>query len=309
MTHAEWQWLSVPVVWSAVVTRVPGDVVYVEVAAASAVVASIVGNVFGTAATSTWAWVDGCVTAALVATGVSCYDAGQDAATMATLAFVSLATLAEGMPAWMRALGRSVVLYWTTCLLVPSEVDRWTMTSVYVAYLAHVLCLRGAAMCVWATRGETIAPALAHAHAHADAHAHAHASTAEDTSGMLLAAAFTGRSCGRDGEEDNTRLAWMGHATLEYLVAAHLWETHPDADDELLSQLCFHLTAAELLADAFPAEGRALIVLKDGEELTASAVATAYKAVVGAHVIAHGMEAAAHFVQRTLLDALHRPRE
>ncbi|MGH8149185.1 MAG: ribonuclease III [Steroidobacteraceae bacterium] len=117
----------------------------------------------------------------------------------------------------------------------------------------------------------------------------------------LFAAALTHRSAARS---HNERLEFLGDAVLNLLVAEHLYQAFPGADEGDLSRLRARVVSREPLAEiaAGLAVGDALMLgsgeLKSGGFRRQSILADALEAVFGAVYLDGGIDAARRVVAR-----------
>ncbi len=122
----------------------------------------------------------------------------------------------------------------------------------------------------------------------------------------LFAAALTHRSAARP---HNERLEFLGDAVLNLLVAEHLYQAFPQADEGDLSRLRARVVSREPLAEVAAALSLGEVLqlgageLKSGGFRRQSILADAFEAVCGALYLDGGLPAA-----RRLVQALIEPR-
>lgn len=123
----------------------------------------------------------------------------------------------------------------------------------------------------------------------------------------LFVQALTHRS---SGGQHNERLEFLGDAVLNLLVAEHLYQRFPDADEGALSRLRASVVSGESLARvaAELALGDAVLLgageLKTGGFRRESILADGLEAVCGALYLEAGLEAARPLILRLLQPAL-----
>ena len=126
----------------------------------------------------------------------------------------------------------------------------------------------------------------------------------EPRDAALFAAALTHRSAARG---HNERLEFLGDAVLNLLVAEHLYQAYPDADEGDLSRLRARVVSREPLAEiaAELALGEVLQLgageLRSGGFRRQSILADAFEALCGAVYLDGGLPAARRIV-RSLLE-------
>lgn len=122
----------------------------------------------------------------------------------------------------------------------------------------------------------------------------------------LLRLALTHPSFEEGTRGDYQRLEFLGDAILGAVVAAELYDRHPDWDEGRLTKMKTSLVSRTALAAAGREIGMAEAILLGRSEQGAtargmtSALADSFEAVAGAHYLDGGLKAAARFV----LDAL-----
>jgi ribonuclease III len=125
----------------------------------------------------------------------------------------------------------------------------------------------------------------------------------EPRDAALFAAALTHRSAARD---HNERLEFLGDAVLNLLVAEHLYQAFPDADEGDLSRLRARVVSREPLAEiaAELSLGEVLQLgageLRSGGHRRQSILADAFEALCGAVYLDGGLPAARRIVQSLL---------
>src|SRR5271163_1603041 len=108
---------------------------------------------------------------------------------------------------------------------------------------------------------------------------------------------------------DNERLEFLGDRVLGLIASEHLCRSFPDWDSGQLSKgLARVVSATSLHAAAKKLKLGRYLRLGPGEEKTGGRdkkrlLADAYEAILGAIYLDAGLEAAAEFLQRTLLEA------
>jgi ribonuclease-3 len=107
---------------------------------------------------------------------------------------------------------------------------------------------------------------------------------------------------------DNDRLEFLGDRVLDLIVTEHLFRTHPESPEGLLTRLKIRYVSEPSLALVASAIGLgSLVVLAPGDEAAGgrerpSTLSDALEAVIAALYLARGLEAAREFVQRELLE-------
>jgi len=125
----------------------------------------------------------------------------------------------------------------------------------------------------------------------------------EPRDAALFAAALTHRSAART---HNERLEFLGDAVLNLLVAEHLYQAYPDADEGDLSRLRARVVSREPLAEiaAELSLGEVLHLgageLRSGGFRRQSILADAFEALCGAVYLDGGLPAARRIVQSLL---------
>ena len=125
----------------------------------------------------------------------------------------------------------------------------------------------------------------------------------------LLRTALTHRS---HSSRHNERLEFLGDAVLNFVVAAALFERHPQADEGRMSRLRASLVKGEMLAElARELElGEVLLLgsgeLKSGGWRRDSILADTLEAIIGAIYLDSGNEAARRFILEHYGDRLDR---
>jgi ribonuclease III len=131
----------------------------------------------------------------------------------------------------------------------------------------------------------------------------------EPRDAALFAAALTHRSAAR---AHNERLEFLGDAVLNLLVAEHLYQAYPDADEGDLSRLRARVVSREPLAEiaAELALGEVLQLgageLRSGGFRRQSILADAFEALCGAVYLDGGLPAARRIVQGLLEPRIKR---
>lgn len=116
-----------------------------------------------------------------------------------------------------------------------------------------------------------------------------------------------------NGGQDNERLEFLGDSVLGYLVAKHVYETHPLLREGELTKLKNAVVSAQALATAAQRlDLGSHLRLGKGEELTggrtkANLLADAFEAVLGAAYLSSGIDAASAIVARHVLPLLENP--
>jgi len=111
---------------------------------------------------------------------------------------------------------------------------------------------------------------------------------------------------------DNQRLEFLGDAVIGAVVAAWLFETHPDLDQGRLTRLRSDLVSAPRLAGLARRLGLGRFLrLGRGEEMSRgrqrdSVLADAFEALVGALFLAVGLEGCRRFIERAAAPELAR---
>lgn len=125
----------------------------------------------------------------------------------------------------------------------------------------------------------------------------------------LFATALTHRSA---SSRNNERLEFLGDAVLNLLVAEHLYERFPDADEGTLSRLRSRVVSAEPLAQLAASLHLGEVLQLGGGELKTggfrreSILADALEAVIGALFLDRGLESARQRVLPLLASLLQQ---
>lgn len=115
------------------------------------------------------------------------------------------------------------------------------------------------------------------------------------------------------GGEDNERLEFLGDSVLGYLVANHVYQTHPSLKEGELTKLKNAVVSAQALATAAQRlDLGSHLRLGKGEEQTGgrtkvNLLADAFEAVLGAAYLSSGIEAARKIVTDHVLPLLEDP--
>ena len=116
-----------------------------------------------------------------------------------------------------------------------------------------------------------------------------------------------------NGGEDNERLEFVGDSILGYLVAVHVFQTHPTLKEGEMTKLKNAVVSAQALATAANRlDIGSHLRLGKGEEQTGgraktNLLADAFEAVLGAAYLTSGIEAAKAIVFRHVIPLLDDP--
>ncbi len=116
-----------------------------------------------------------------------------------------------------------------------------------------------------------------------------------------------------NGGQDNERLEFLGDSVLGYLVANHVYKSHPHLNEGELTKLKNAVVSAQALATAAQRlDLGSFLRLGKGEEQTGgrtkiNLLADAFEAVLGAAYLSSGMAAASEIVTRHVLPLLENP--
>ena len=116
-----------------------------------------------------------------------------------------------------------------------------------------------------------------------------------------------------NGGQDNERLEFLGDSVLGYLVAKHVYQTHPFLKEGELTKLKNAVVSAQALATAAQRlDLGSHLRLGRGEELTGgrtkvNLLADAFEAVLGAAYLSSGIDAAIAIVTKHVLPLLENP--
>lgn len=116
-----------------------------------------------------------------------------------------------------------------------------------------------------------------------------------------------------NGGQDNERLEFLGDSILGYLVAVHVYSTHPLLKEGELTKLKNAVVSAQALATAaLRLDLGSHLKLGRGEEQTGgrnkiNLLADAFEAVLGAAYLSSGIQGATEIVARHVLPLLEDP--
>ena len=135
-----------------------------------------------------------------------------------------------------------------------------------------------------------------------------------DIAPELLELALTHSSFAyENGGEDNERLEFVGDSILGYLVAVHVFQTHPTLKEGELTKLKNAVVSAQALATAANRlDLGSHLRLGNGEEQTGgryktNLLADAFEALLGAAYLTSGIEAAKAIVTKHVIPLLDDP--
>jgi ribonuclease-3 len=115
------------------------------------------------------------------------------------------------------------------------------------------------------------------------------------------------------GGENNERLEFVGDSILGYLVASHVFQTHPTLSEGEMTKLKNGVVSAQALATvANRVDLGVYLLLGKGEEQTEgrkkiNLLADAFEAVLGAAFLSGGIESASEIVTKHVLPLLDDP--
>jgi ribonuclease III len=116
-----------------------------------------------------------------------------------------------------------------------------------------------------------------------------------------------------NGGQDNERLEFLGDSVLGYLVANHVYKSHPSLKEGELTKLKNAVVSAQALATAAQRlDLGSHLRLGKGEEQTGgrskiNLLADAFEAVLGAAYLSSGIDAASAIVTKHVLPLLENP--
>ena len=123
-----------------------------------------------------------------------------------------------------------------------------------------------------------------------------------DAALRLYDQALTHRSYANDGEypgtpiEDNERLEFLGNYVLDFIIADHLYDAYDLSPGEMNRRL--QVTRNTKLADIVLEQGLGIdgVIRRKGQALTASIIADAFEALIGAIFLDRGLDVAREVV-------------